>query len=325
MEISYEIYLLGLTDPSRTGRTRFVTAMERLTGQPGEEFEGPFPSSSEPAFKGLEQDRAQMVADSLGESGVLIEVRPRVGVPPEPEEEIQAAQLDAVAADRCPSCDHLRTPGAVECESCGLVFAKWEREKIVKMQQERSLEEALTKALQVREEWVQRAKKYLETHPFPEDGAAGFNRVLVREEVPFLRLQSDEGPILMTSRRMIALVGEIYHSIPYELVGDVDFGGGLVIKKNKVRLLLTFHSPLPLTSGEVVKSMSWQLDKDSSFYKDVIMDWAFARNFICGSCGERDLEYRTEVATVKMRCMHCATDHEVDMREAVAVPLITEV
>jgi formylmethanofuran dehydrogenase subunit E len=55
------------------------------------------------------------------------------------------------------------------------------------------------------------------------------------------------------------------------------------------------------------------------------MDWAFARNFICGSCGERDLEYRTEVATVKMRCMHCATDHEVDMREAVAVPLITEV
>jgi hypothetical protein len=247
-----------------------------------------------------------------------------VGVVPEPEDEPQAAQIDAVASDRCPSCDHLRTPETAECESCGLVFAKWEREQIVKMQQERSLEEALTKALQVREEWVQRAKKYLETHPFPEDGAEDFNRVLYREEIPFLRLYSDEGPILMTSRRLIALVGEIYHSIPYELVGDVDFGGGLVTKKKRVRMLLTFHSPLPLTSGEVVKSMAFQLDKDSSFYKDVIMDWAFARNFICGSCGERDLQYRTEVAAVRMRCMHCATDHEIDMREAVAVPLITE-
>ena len=54
------------------------------------------------------------------------------------------------------------------------------------------------------------------------------------------------------------------------------------------------------------------------------MDWSFARSFICGGCGERDLQYRTDGNKVYARCMHCATDHEIDVREAVAVPLIKE-
>jgi hypothetical protein len=321
--LSYEIYVLGLLDPSPDGRARYVEAMEHLTGKPSANFEGAFPKASEPAFRGLERARAREVANVLGQGGVFIDVRPRHVAPDDTGDDLM--EEPDRSSRNCPACGLEHAPGAVECEQCGLVFAKHEREQILKMQREQALEEALTKALQVREEWLHRAKKYLEGRPFPADGSEGFDRILVREEVPFQRLVSEEGPILMTSRRMIAEKEEVFHSIPYEMVGDVDFGGGLVTKKGRVRMVLTFHSPLPLTTGEAVKSMTWQLDKESSFYKDVIMDWSFSRNFICGACGERDLQYRTEGNKVRMRCMHCATDHEIDLREAVAVPIIKDV
>ncbi len=73
-----------------------------------------------------------------------------------------------------------------------------------------------------------------------------------------------------------------------------------------------------------ITKMSWILDKESSFNKEVVMDWGYARNFICGSCGERDLDFRTDGTKVHCRCMHCATDHEVDLAECVAVPLLSE-
>jgi hypothetical protein len=66
------------------------------------------------------------------------------------------------------------------------------------------------------------------------------------------------------------------------------------------------------------------MDKDSSFYKDVIMDWCFSRSFLCGGCGQRDLDFRLEDTNVHTRCMHCALDHEIDMREAIAVPIAVE-
>jgi len=315
---SFDIHVLGLVDASPSGRTRFASTMERLTGRPGSEFEQTFPKAEDAAFQYLDQEKARLVAGALGDSGVLIEVRPRVSAPGETEAE------QSLSVRVCPSCQHTQPMAAEECEACGVVFAKFEREQVFKMQKDRCLEEALTKALQVREEWLNRAKQYLETHPIPEDATEGFGRVLMRDELPFLRLASDEGPILMTSRRMIAAVGEIFHSIPYEMISDVDVGGGLVVKKNKVRLHFAFHSQIPLGGGEMKKSLTWQLDKDSSFYKEVIMDWAFARSFICGGCGERDLQYRTDGNKVRARCMHCATDHEIDAREAVAVPLIKE-
>jgi hypothetical protein len=112
-------------------------------------------------------------------------------------------------------------------------------------------------------------------------------------------------------------------AIPYEMVADIDIGGGLVQKKNRQRLTLTFHGPLPMPGGEG-KSASCNLDKDSAFFKDVLMDWVFARNFMCGACGERDLDYRYEQGGSRARCMHCATDHEIDLREAVAIPVIKE-
>jgi hypothetical protein len=202
-----------------------------------------------------------------------------------------------------------------------LVFAKYEREQVQQMQQSSQVEEALTKALQSREEWTQKAATYLETHPLKEGSTDGFENVLDREEVPFLRLVSEEGPILMTSRRMLASLKEGFFSIPYEMIEDVTVGGGLVQKKNRVRLQLGFFTAITSPVGPS-KQSTWQLDKDSSFYKDVIMDWAYSRNFMCSSCGKRDLDYRLDGSKPRARCMHCATDHDIDLREALAVPLV---
>jgi hypothetical protein len=211
----------------------------------------------------------------------------------------------------------------VECGKCGLVFSKFEREQIQQMQQDSGLEEALTAAIKAREEWDHRANQYLETHPFPDDKLQGFTGSLMQGEIPFLRLESDEGSILMTSRRLVAKHKDETHSIPYEMIEDVTFGGGLVTSKKKTRLLLAFHSPLPTATG-TAKSLSWMLDKESTFYKDVFMDWGFSRNFMCAACGARDLDFRTEEDVARSRCMHCATDHTVDMREALVIPMTVE-
>jgi hypothetical protein len=173
--------------------------------------------------------------------------------------------------------------------------------------------------LKVREEWDQRATQYLETHELQQGAVEPFSDVLVSGEIPFLRLNSDEGPILLTSRRMVARHKDETFTIPYEMIEDVTFGGGLVTSKKKTRMLLAFHSPLPSGDGSA-KSLSWQIDKESTFYKDVVMDWSFSRNFICGACGARDLDFRLDADGPHCRCMHCATDHSVDLREALAIP-----
>ena len=132
-------------------------------------------------------------------------------------------------------------------------------------------------------------------------------------------------PILMTSRRLVTKKEGKFISLPYEIIKDVDYGGGrLQTKKSKFRLMLVFHTPIPADSGDQMKNIAWHLDKESSFSKDVVIDWGYARNFICGSCGERELDYRTEGEKLHMRCMHCATDHEIDLAEGVAVPLMKE-
>jgi hypothetical protein len=142
----------------------------------------------------------------------------------------------------------------------------------------------------------------------------------MHDEVPFLRLIADEGPILMTHRRMIANLTDGSFSIPYEMVGDVTLGGGLVQKKNRVRLQLTFHAAIPAPGGSS-KQFTWQLEKESSFFKDVIMDWCYSRVFMCGGCGQRELDFRVDGTKTKCRCMHCATDHDIDLDEGIAVPV----
>ena len=103
----------------------------------------------------------------------------------------------------------------------------------------------------------------------------------------------------------------------------MDLGGGIVKRKDRVRFMLGLHAPMTMPEGEL-KALTWQLDKESSFYQDVIMDWAFARNFLCGSCGAHQVEYRLQDEIIHVRCMHCATDHKVDMDEAMAVPIIVD-
>ena len=134
------------------------------------------------------------------EVGVLIEVRRST-------EYASAVSEQVVDSTDCPRCGYVQPAGADECDRCGLVFAKFEREQVSGMQTSRQLEDALTRALQSREEWAQKAKAYLETHPLKEGSTDGFDNLVMRDEVSFLRLVSDEGPILMTSRRFIASSG----------------------------------------------------------------------------------------------------------------------
>jgi hypothetical protein len=316
---SYDIHVIGLDDPSKAGRHRFANEMERLTKRPADEFKETFPSSSKPILEALDSERAQQIAESMKSTGILIEIR--VSDAPPTFEEVE---LDE-SSRQCPSCNHIQPAINEDCERCGVVFKKIEREQLAQMQKEHTLEQAMIKAMQVREEWLHRAQQYLELHPLKKEVFADFDTVLVAQEVPFLRLNSEEGSLLLTSRRMITIREGRFQSIPYEMVKEVDYGGGrLTTKKSKQRLQVVFHTLLPVTEGEPLKSLAWHLDKESSFSKDVVIDWGYARNFICGSCGARELEYRTQGDKVRMRCMHCATDHEIDLAECVAVPLISE-
>lgn len=314
--IAFDILLLGLKDPSSTGRVRFVNAMERLSGRAADEHNASLGRTGEPLFRALDREQAQVVAHVLEEAGVRIEIRPTRERPvTDPELEVRTAA--------CPRCGFVENAGGQECRRCGLVFAKWEREKVQRMQTERRLEEALQKALQVRQEWVQRAKVFLETHPLPQDSLTAFSSVLLKDEIPFLCLTAEEGPLLLTSRRLLFIRDGAIGLIPYEMIADVDVGGGLVVRKDRMRIVVTFHGPLAI--GEApAKSVTWQLDKESSFYKDILLDWCFARNFQCGSCGAGELDFRVERGNSRARCMRCATDHEIDLAEAVAIPIVTE-
>ena len=319
--LSYDIYVLGLQDPSKAGRHKFAGTMERLTGRIRDEFEASFPAPDLPMFRSLDSEKAQKTVDSLTSSGILVEIRPTDSPPTDSD-----AEGDESGTQNCPACNSVQPAISDECAKCGVVFKKYERELLLKMQKDHTLEQAMTKAMQVREEWLHRATQFLESKPLAKDAAKEFAAILMQEEVPFLRLNSAEGPLLMTSRRLISeSSSNIFISIPYEMVSEVDFGGGrITTKKSKSRLQLTFHAPLPIAPEEELPKIAWHLDKNSTFDKDVVFDWGYARNFICGSCGERELDYRTENNKVKCRCMHCATDHEIDLAECVAVPLISE-
>ena len=319
--LSYDIYVLGLQDPYKAGRHKFAGTMERLTGRLRDEFEESFPEPDMPMFKSLDAEKAQKTVDSLSISGILVEVRPTKQPPMDSDSD------EGSGTQNCPACNSVQPSEADECAKCGVVFKKYERELLLKMQKEHTLEQAMTKAMQVREEWLHRATQFLEKKPLAKDSAKEFAAIMLQDEVPFLRLNSAEGPLLMTSRRLISEdpKNNTFTSIPYEMVAEVDFGGGpITTKKSKSRLQLTFHTALPIPPDEAIPKKAWHLDKESTFDKDVVFDWGYARNFLCGSCGERELDYRTENSKVRCRCMHCATDHEIDLAECVAVPLVSE-
>lgn len=362
--ITFDIFFLGLKDPSADGRARFSATMQRLTGAPAHGVEAAMSQPAQPLFSSLERETALSVVDHLEQAGVRIEIRPNTGAqasqapqppaagpaqaaPPLPSPADQApppatpppapAVPAAPAAQAmpmpgapmampggpgftCPACGHEQPAGLEDCQRCGLVFAKFEREKLEQERRDQRLDEALAKQAESRSEWTQRAKHFLESHPLDESKLSAFSRSVDNEEIPFLVLIADEGPLLMTSRRLLLQRDSKTLSIPYELINDVDLGGGFVQRKNRERFQLSFHSELPLATGPA-KNLVWFLEKESAFFKDVVMDWVFARSFACGSCGAPDLDYRVEKGRLHTRCMHCATDHEIRLDQAVALPI----
>lgn len=314
--VSFDLILLGLRAGNAAARTRFVTTMERLSGRPKAEISPLLETSDARLFHGLSTAKAEVMWKALDDAGVLVEVRPVYDLDADARDDVGETQ-------ECPTCGFVQSVTAPECSRCGLVYAKFEREKVQSMQRERRLEEALERALVVREEWNKRAKVILEHRALADGATAPFDTDLKREEIPFARLDADEGSLLLTSRRLLADHGGTRLSIPFELIKDVDFGGGLVVKKDRVKLTLSFHAPMVATKGPA-SSLNWNLSKESAQFKDAVMDWAFARVFMCGACGQRDLDYRLEGSSPRARCMHCATDHEIDLVEAIAIPSVVD-
>ena len=310
---SFDIAFLGLKDPSSAGRSRMVLAMERLTGRSTSDCQEYLSKVGLTIFDSLPADQAKLIINALDEAGAVCEIRPK--------EESARAVGDTPSGGmvQCPSCGFVQQAGIDECSSCGVIFSKMEKDEVRKMQSNQVLEEAQHRAEQIRQEWDDRAKQIVESRPLPEADFKAFNMVLTQEEIPFLLLEAAEGPLLMTSRQILALIEGSFAYLPYEIIKDVDYGGGLVGKKGHTRLVLHFHSPI-MVKNKNVKSLTWQLTADAATNKETIMDWAFARSFMCGSCGERDLDFRNEKGETRGRCMHCATDHSIDLRHHTITP-----
>lgn len=313
---SFDIALLGLRDASQNGRSRMVSAMERLTGRSTAECQEVMAKVGHTIFDSLPLDQAQLIFTALDEAGAICELRPK----PEAARAVSESDRGAMAA--CPACGFVQPAGVDECSRCGVVFSKMERNEVRKIQNSQALEEALSRAEQIRQEWDDRAKQFIQSRALPDGATEVFVDALAREEIPFLLLEAAEGPLLMTSRQVLAKIEADVVFMPYEIIKDVDYGGGLVIKKNHTRLVLHFHTPIPFR-GKTVGSLTWQLTAESATHKETILDWAFARSYICGACGARDLDFRTDKGNTYGRCMHCATDHAIDLRHHRVTPLMS--
>lgn len=313
---AYDIAFLGLKDPSPVGRSRLVLAMERLTGRSTADCQDFLSKVGLTIFDSLPVDQAKLIINALDEAGAVCEIRPKEDVP----RAVSEAPGGGMAA--CQSCGFVQLAGKDECPRCGVIFSKMEKDEIRKMQHNQALEDAQQRAEQIRQEWDDRAKHFLESRPLSADRYQMFNKNLTQEEIPFLFLDTAEGPVLMTSRQLMAIVDGLVVHLPYEIIKDVDFGGGLVGKKGHTRLVLHFHSPIHFKEKNT-NSLTWQLTADAATNKEVIMDWAFARSYMCGACGARDLHYRNEKGQTRARCMHCATDHIIDLANLRITPMVS--
>jgi predicted Zn-ribbon and HTH transcriptional regulator len=313
---SFDVAFLGLKDPSSAGRARMVLVMERLTGRSTADCQEYLKKVGLTIFDSLPSDQARLISTALDDAGVIFEIRPK--------EEIARAAGEAPGGGMaaCPSCGFVQQADLDECSRCGVIFSKMEKDEVRQMQTDQALEEAVQRAEQIRQEWDDRARQLIEGRPLPEGAVEPFRQVLTQEEIPFLVLESADGPILLTSRQIIGTVEGSFAFVPYEIIKDVDFGGGLVVKKSHTRLVLHFHCPIPFNEKNV-SSLSWQLTADAATNKETIMDWAFARSYMCGACGARDLDFRPERGETHARCMHCATDHNIDVRNHKITPVIS--
>jgi hypothetical protein len=306
--------------------------MEHLTQKRAMSFEPILRNPTEPLLRSIDLSQAESAVYSLQQAGAWVEVRPVSSAPAGgggdwgagASADAMSGGFEAVGATyTCPSCGHTQPEGLNDCQSCGVVFAKLEREQVQKDIRNRRLEEALQKVMGLRQEWDEKAQAYLEKNPMPAGATSPFDHSLFQAEIPFQLLSAQEGPVLMTSRRIVFQRDGTIGSVPYEMIADVDVGGGLAVSKNRVKMKFTFRCELPTPSG-TVSNLAWQIDKPSSQKKDVVMDWVFSRRFICGSCGEPDLDFRLDGSKTYARCMRCATDHEIDLEEAIVIPVFVD-
>ncbi|MEE4271472.1 MAG: hypothetical protein V2I67_07360 [Thermoanaerobaculales bacterium] len=311
----FDIAFLGLKDPSAGGRSRMINAMERLTGRSTADCQESLSRIGMTIFENLPVEQARLILKAMDDAGAICEVRPK-------DELANAADSDALGGmQQCPSCGFVQSADSEECPRCGVIFSKMEKDEVRKMQKDSALEEAQARAEQIKQEWDDRAKQLIENNPLPDGAVDAFDLALTQEEIPFLLLEAAEGTALMTSRQILVHVDGEFVYLPYEIIKDVDYGGGLVVKKGHTRLVLNFHAPVPFR-GKSANSITLQLTADSATNKEAIMDWAFARSYMCGSCGARDFDYHQEKAGLHARCMHCATDHAIDLKNHAIKPLI---
>ncbi|NOZ79056.1 MAG: hypothetical protein GXP48_07755 [Acidobacteria bacterium] len=313
---SFDIFFLSLRDPSKAGRLRFVQTLGHISDKTNDEIEDILGTGRGLLFERLSRERANAVVKALGNAGARLEIRPNQAPP---------AQDDVVATRECPRCGFIERADAEECSQCGLVFAKWEREQIRVMQREKRLEEAMAKALQVRQKWTERATEYVAKHPLSGEIPAPLQAKLSPQETVFMLVESEEGPLVLTSRRCLCRRGGFTFSVPWELMAGIDFGGGLLKKRGDFsRMQMNFHGPVPIGGGETAQKLMWQVGDLDATDRDTIMSWAYARKFPCGACGETELHFQFDGKKVHGRCMHCATDHEIDLEEALAIPILAD-
>ncbi len=313
---SFDIFFLSLREPSKTGRLRFSQTLAHISDLSNEKIEELLKTPGQLIFERLSRERANEIVTALGQAGARLEIRPNPA-PPNVERDI--------ATRKCPRCGFIERADAQECSQCGLVFAKWEREQVRAMQREQRLEEAMAKAVQVRQKWTERATEYVAKHPLRGDVPAPLQAKLSLQETAFMIVQSEEGPLVLTSRRCLCERNGVTLSLPWELMSGIEFGGGLLKKRGDVsRMQMTLYGPVTTGKGETADKLVWQVNGLDAVDRDTIMSWAYARKFPCGACGKTDLQFRIDGNRVHARCMYCATDHEIDLEEALAIPILAD-
>jgi hypothetical protein len=313
--VTYDIVFLGLKDPSPSGRTQLIHMVEQMTGRAPEDCRAILSRVGESIFNTVPAEQARLIVTAFDEAGVLFELAPKTSIDAD-----GVVDEDLAGIIACRSCGCVQQSSAQECVRCGVVFSKLDRLEVQDMQDNKALQEARARAEQIRREWDDRALQFLESNPLNEKTISPFEKALSQEEIPFLLLNAAEGQVLMTSRQMIGHLNGHFIYTPYEFIKDVDVGGGLVAKKGYTRLSVNLCAQIVVVDKSS-DSITWQLDAESAAYKEVIMDWAYARSYMCGSCGAREFDFRNEGGRIHGRCMHCATDHVIDPRRHTISPI----
>lgn len=311
-ERTFNIVALAFPQPSASVDTRYDAVVQRYGRWA--DTEAVWGQRDTVLFRAVDGPTAAAIIDDLDPLGVKTEIRP---VAPEPATPAAAA---TPVGPPCPSCQFPNPEGQAECGACGLVFAKYEQRVVRRMMKDARLEEELSKARMIDQEWTDRAAGYIRKHPLPGSALDSFTDELSAEEIPFLRLESDGGPILLTSRRMlVTFKKEGVASLPFEMMDGVELGGGFTILGGTIKMVITFKAPTFL-AGQKRSSLTRQVRKDAGFDREALLHWSYSKNFLCGQCGARDLAFRYEQGRTRCRCRRCAADHLIDLKQAVARP-----